>query len=324
MNGESAGHPGRTEDSLTAGFSASSATLAESSAWSTEMLDPTDEPPVQVRDTPKGFLRPMEGTADTHPPALEALTVDLWYTLIYPTPSVRGAIERARRTVWAEALRNSGCSPKRAGTWAARIDRAAESAELEGWSPSWNERVDRWSLRIGVRLDAGELADRFTEIVPLQKVHVAFGADKALAVLRRRGFRLAIVSNVTHEPPQAIHAVLATHGLDKRFDTVVLSTDVGRAKPRREPFRRALDSLGVAPGRTVHIGDSAVDFQGARGAGIRPLLFTGLNRWKPETLQKAQRPWMRGALKVSRWEDVPRAVAFYETLPTVPREVSTG
>jgi HAD superfamily hydrolase (TIGR01509 family) len=256
-------------------------------------------------------------------PALEALTVDLWYTLIYPTPQVRAAIERARRAVWAEGLRAQGFSAKRAHTWSVRIDRAAESAELEGWSPSWNERVERWSRRIGLPLDPDQLAERFVATVPLLQVRLAPGADQALARLKRRGFRLAIVSNVTHEPPEAIHAVLAEHGLDRRFDSVVLSTDVGRAKPRREPFRRALSDLGAAPGRTVHIGDAAVDFLGARAAGIRPLLYTGLNRWKPDQLRRLHRPWMRGALKVSRWEEVPRAVTFYEALPSVPREIET-
>jgi HAD superfamily hydrolase (TIGR01509 family) len=285
----------------------------------------TSSPAIKVyaRDEMRtgGPAKPMEDAPATNSPAVEALTVDLWYTLIYPTPVVRTAIERARRAVWAESLRENGCSAKRALTWAARIDRAAEEAELEGWSPSWNERVERWSRRIGVRLDADGLADLFVAKVPVDQVHVAPGAEKALDQLRRRGFRLAIVSNVTHEPPQAIHGILTKHKLDRRFDAIVLSTDVGRAKPRREPFRSALSQLGAAPGRTVHIGDAAADFQGARAAGIRPLLYTGLSRWKSEQLRKAHRPWMRGALKVSRWEDVPRTVSFYETLPTVPREV---
>jgi HAD superfamily hydrolase (TIGR01509 family) len=268
-----------------------------------------------------GAVKSLEEAAAAPSPAVEALTVDLWYTLIYPTPAVRAAIEQARRSVWAESLRESGCSPRRAQTWSVRIDLAAEEAELEGWSPSWNERVERWSRRIGVPLDPARLAEIFVAKVPVNQVRVAPGVDKALDRLRRRGFRLAIVSNVTHEPPEAIHGILSQHELERRFDAVVLSTDVGRAKPRREPFRSALSQLGAAPGRTVHIGDAAADFQGARAAGIRPLLFTGLNKWKPEQLRRAYRPWMKGALKVSRWEDVPRAVSFYETLPTVPREV---
>jgi HAD superfamily hydrolase (TIGR01509 family) len=296
-------------------------TPAETAPALEEIIDGTTSINGQAKTPPGGVVAPMVGAAGPAPPALEALTVDLWYTLIYPTPPVRAAIELARRGVWAETLREGGCSPQRAKTWAARIDRAAEEAEQEGWSPSWDERVERWSRRIGVPVDAARLAERFVTDVPLRDVKVAPGADAALARLRNKGFRLAIVSNVTHEPPQAIRGILEKHGLDRRFDAVVLSTDVGRAKPRREPFRKALEDLGAAPGRTVHIGDAAADFQGARAAGIRPLLFTGLSRWKSDQLKQRYRPWMRGALRVSRWEDVPRTVSFYETLPSVPREV---
>jgi len=260
-------------------------------------------------------------SAEREPPAVEALTCDLWYTLVFPTPQVRAAIERARRAVWAEGLREHGCPPRRAETWANRIETAAESAEFDGRSPPWDRRVHRWSQRIGVPLDADELAERFAATVPLRRVRVAPGADEALRRLRRRGLRLAIVSNATHEPPQAIRDLLAYHRLDRRFDSVVLSTDVGHAKPRREPFRWALAQLGAAPGRTLHIGDSAADFQGARGAGIRPLLFAGLRRWKPAHLQRAHAPWMKSALQVDRWADVPAVIDFYSSLLSVPREV---
>jgi HAD superfamily hydrolase (TIGR01509 family) len=250
--------------------------------------------------------------------ALQALTVDLWYTLIFPTAEVRAAIEEARRAVWTEALREQGCSPRRAESWAAEIERSAESDELTGWSPSWSERVERWSQRTGVTLDADRLSEQFTAQVPLHRVRVAPGADQALRLLRRRGLHLAIVSNATHEPPQAVHELLARHQLDRRFDSVVLSPDVGRAKPRREPFRQALADLGTAPGSAVHIGDSPADFEGAIAAGIRPLLFTGLNRWKPERLRRARAPWMRRALKVDRWDEVPPVAAFFGSLPPLP------
>lgn len=280
------------------------------------------EAPVEWDHSPRpGSMNVAESSNGAQPPTVEALTVDLWYTLIYPPPRLRSEIEHARRAVWAEGLREQGSSAKRAATWASRIEQAAETAEQEGWSPTWDERVDRWSRRIGVRLDAARLAERFLSTVPLPRVHVAPGADEALRRLRRKGYRLAIVSNVTHEPPEAIRAVLVKLRLDRRFDAVVLSTDVGRAKPRREPFRQALSRLDAAPGRTVHIGDAAVDFLGARGSGIRPLLFTGLNRWKPENLRQVLRPWMKGAVTVGRWSDVPAIVALYGSLPSVPREI---
>ena len=252
-------------------------------------------------------------------PALEALTVDLWYTLIYPTPGTRAAIETGRRAVWSEALREGGCTPRRAERWARQVERAADEAELNGLSPSWEDRVARWSRRIGVPLDPAAMADRFVESVPLEQVRAAPGALAVLDRLRRRGVRLAMVSNASHEPPRAVHNLLRAHGIEERFDAVVLSSEVGRAKPRREPFRRALIRIGAAPGGTVHVGDAEADFRGALAAGIRPLLYTGLRRWKPDRLRVARPPWLRSALSVRQWEDVPRVCHFFGTLPAVPQ-----
>lgn len=253
------------------------------------------------------------------PRPLEALTVDLWYTLISPSPVVRTRIETARRAVWADALQEAGCSPRRSARWARVIEASADEAEQNGFSPTWAERVDRWSHRIRVSLDAEELAAHFTEKVPLWDVRVAPGARESLAQLRHDGIRLAIVSNATHEPPEAVRKLLRAHGLDEPFDSVVLSTDVGRAKPRREPFDRALQLLGARPGSSVHVGDAEADFRGAIAAGMHPLIFTGLRRWKPERLRLSPPPWLGKVLRVSRWSEVPRTCAFFGALPPVPQ-----
>jgi putative hydrolase of the HAD superfamily len=47
---------------------------------------------------------------------------------------------------------------------------------------------------------------------------------------------------------------------------------VGYEKPDPRIFHVALDKLGVAPERAVHVGDTAcADIDGARAAGVRPL-----------------------------------------------------
>lgn len=257
--------------------------------------------------------------ASSAPRAFEALTVDLWYTLIFPTVAVRHRIESARRSVWSEALQEAGCSPRRSARWARLIEENADEAEENGFSPTWNERVDRWSRRIQVPLDAQDLAARFTETVPLTQVRVAPGAPESLARLREDGIRLGIVSNATHEPPEAVRRLLRAHDLDTPFDCVVLSTDVGRAKPRREPYDRALELLGVRPGGSVHVGDAEADFRGAIAAGVHPLLYTGLRRWKPERLRASPPAWLSKVMRVHRWEEVPRACGFFGALPPVPR-----
>ena len=62
--------------------------------------------------------------------------------------------------------------------------------------------------------------------------------------LRDRGIKIAIVSNCTENT----RPLLVALGVDTLADTLVLSCEVGAAKPAAEIFRCALDRLGVTRG----------------------------------------------------------------------------
>lgn len=86
----------------------------------------------------------------------------------------------------------------------------------------------------------------------------------ALARLRERGDRLAVVSNWD----ASLHDVLARLGLASLFDVVVTSAQVGARKPDPVIF----DAVGFPV--SLHVGDSArEDVAGARAAGIEPALL---------------------------------------------------
>ena len=51
--------------------------------------------------------------------------------------------------------------------------------------------------------------------------------------------------------------------------TVVTSAEAGAPKPAPAAFELAIERLGVRPDRTLHIGDSDADEEGARAAGLR-------------------------------------------------------
>jgi putative hydrolase of the HAD superfamily len=94
-------------------------------------------------------------------------------------------------------------------------------------------------------------------------------ALEGLGALRRRGLALVVVSNWDCSLPDW----LGPTGLLELVDGVVTSADVGAAKPDPAVFRRALDLAGVDGAGAVHVGDSLDnDVQGARAAGIRPIL----------------------------------------------------
>ena len=67
---------------------------------------------------------------------------------------------------------------------------------------------------------------------------------------------------------------LGPAGVLDLVDGVVSSAELGEAKPAPAVFLRALELAGAGPGEAVHVGDSLEnDVEGARAAGIRPLLL---------------------------------------------------
>jgi putative hydrolase of the HAD superfamily len=90
-----------------------------------------------------------------------------------------------------------------------------------------------------------------------------------LDALRGRGHALAVVSNWD----VSLHDVLARTGLAARLDAVVVSAEIGAAKPDPEPFHRALAALGAEPSDALHAGDRMdEDVAGARAAGVEAVL----------------------------------------------------
>jgi putative hydrolase of the HAD superfamily len=91
-----------------------------------------------------------------------------------------------------------------------------------------------------------------------------------LAALRDRGVARVVVSNWD----VSLHDVLERTELRPLVDAVVTSAEFGAAKPDPAIFARALELAGgVAAGDAVHAGDDvAADVEGARAAGIAPVL----------------------------------------------------
>ena len=119
------------------------------------------------------------------------------------------------------------------------------------------------SRELGVEVDAETLVSsiRFS---PYPDV------DPALRELGDRGLRLVAVSNWDCSLPE----VLQRCGLAQALDGTVTSADARAAKPDPAIFEKALRLAGCAPAEVLHVGDTpGEDVDGARAAGIRPLLI---------------------------------------------------
>ena len=63
-------------------------------------------------------------------------------------------------------------------------------------------------------------------------------------------------------------AVLEYHRLEDQFDLVVSAIDVSNPKPDPESFWRILNHFGLEPREAIYFGDSRVDEEFARNAGV--------------------------------------------------------
>jgi len=93
---------------------------------------------------------------------------------------------------------------------------------------------------------------------------------ETLSLLRERGLILDVVSNFDSR----LLAILDGLGIASGFDSVVISSHVGYAKPAAEIFQAALGLHGLKAEEALHVGDSLNnDAAGASGAGLTAVLL---------------------------------------------------
>lgn len=97
------------------------------------------------------------------------------------------------------------------------------------------------------------------------------GVAEGLQALRRRGWRLACITN---KPNAFARPLLALKGLAGYFDHVFGGDAFARRKPDPLPLREACKALASLPARTLMVGDSRNDAEAARAAGC-PVVLVG-------------------------------------------------
>lgn len=91
------------------------------------------------------------------------------------------------------------------------------------------------------------------------------GAYEAMCVLKDAGVKLAVVSNFDARLRKLLKDLNVAH----LFDAIIVSSEIGFEKPDAEIFRAALDQLGIAASKAVHVGDDEkADKNGANAIGI--------------------------------------------------------
>ncbi|HXS47738.1 MAG TPA: HAD family hydrolase [Solirubrobacterales bacterium] len=156
------------------------------------------------------------------------------------------------------------------GLWCRFEGEGSDVRALRDWSPTYRQETWRLALAdLGVNDSqlSQELAERFG--IERRARHEVF-ADAAVSLSQLVGsYALALVTNGA---ACLQREKLAASGLGNYFDAVVVSADLGVAKPDALVFGHALSLLNVDADHAVMVGDSiSKDVDGALAAGLRAI-----------------------------------------------------
>lgn len=151
----------------------------------------------------------------------------------------------------------------------------ARALEELGWPPLPPEVIAR---HIGYKLEAVfperspaerrrliEVIGRHYTGVCAARTRLCPGMGDLVHGLAARGVPLGIVTSKRRDHSEIILKAL---GVRDRFRVLIGSEDVARMKPDPEGLRRAVTTLGVPPAACLYVGDTRVDVETARGAGV--------------------------------------------------------
>jgi putative hydrolase of the HAD superfamily len=191
---------------------------------------------------------------------LDAVTVDAYGTLL----TLRDPVPALRRALAERGVERTGEAIE--GAFRAEVEYYAQHAEhardAESLDALHRECAGVFLRGIEAELDADLFAASFVDALVFEPLP---GALETIELLAARGLSLGIVANWEI----SLRDHLRRLELDRWFQTIVISAEAGARKPDPRPFRTALEQLHVPPERALHVGDDAVDEQGALAAGMQ-------------------------------------------------------
>lgn len=198
---------------------------------------------------------------------IKALLIDLFDTLVF--------FEEERYILWRKEMASYLNIDREAFLqfwWSYTRDRFL--GKIRDISHMLAIAADHFNIELKEK-DRNYLAGKELEVL-LSISHLYPDTLEVLASIKKEGFLIALVSNAS---TNAIH-ILDHLQLSPLFDTMVISCDVGVAKPEEEIYRLVLARLGVKPEECLFIGDGACqELDGARKIGIHTVRI----RQEPQT-----------------------------------------
>ena len=148
----------------------------------------------------------------------------------------------------------------------------------------WLDMYTMMADYCGIRRGAPELAQAvYDEYLKPETWSTFPDVEACLKGLRRRGFRLGVISNWD----ASLESLIRGMNLLPYFDEVIASAVVGCRKPHKAIFEIAVERMGFTAGQCVHVGDlPEADGLGAQEAGLRPILIDRADAFGDEPYER--------------------------------------
>ena len=238
------------------------------------------------------------------PQAIQAVFLDVGYTMLSPHPSVEDIVksvcDRRGTPVERSCLEHSIPhaettlrSMVRDDPWTWSQDRAIETV----WRAYFTDLLRPCLADLPEHELTGCAED--VRVVFEQAGSYALFPDvePVLAALHRRGLTLGVISDWGI----SLSLILRHHDLIQYFDFAVISAAVRYSKPDPELFHTALRRADAIADYTLHVGDSyPLDVLGARAAGITPVLLDRAGVFDPSQLDCITIRSLYGLLEILR------------------------
>ncbi|NNG38336.1 HAD family hydrolase [Flexivirga sp. ID2601S] len=209
-------------------------------------------------------------TTPSRPPAVSAVSLDIWGTLLGSDP----AFKPARNAMLRDALAPDVATDVFDAAMRQADRDVDDRVVVDGVDVGFAGRVEQTLLRLG--MTAAAVAERAPELMARQETLALAHPPRPLvpglpAAVSALPVPVVLTSNTGMLPGELMRKLLALAGFGGLPG--VFSNEVGVAKPRPEIFAEACSTLGVPASQVLHVGDNPIaDVHGAEAAGMSAAL----------------------------------------------------
>lgn len=124
---------------------------------------------------------------------------------------------------------------------------------------------------------SGQSSDKIiTEFDMIERIDI--GTVGLISALKKN-YKIGLLSNASSS---FIRHLLLENDLEKYFDEIIVSSEVGLIKPSSEIYEVALDRLGFNPSEVLFIDDNKSYTEGAEKIGIKSIIFKSVDQVEQE------------------------------------------